>query len=191
VLIFLLVGLCCSLCVPAVLHSSEPIIIHRDLKSLNLLVDADWNVKVSDFGLSRFKALTSSGLMTAQCGTFHWMAPEVIAGHKYTEKADVYSFGIDMWELLTRAIPFTGLQPMQVKCVVTSTFHIDSRLVAVFVRSFSQVAMAVLTRGLRPAIPPDCPRDYALLMEACWQTEPELRPTFIEITERLAHMLDR
>jgi serine/threonine protein kinase len=67
----------------AVLHSSEPIIIHRDLKSLNLLVDADWNVKVSDFGLSRFKAVTSSGLMTAQCGTFHWMAPEVIAGHKY------------------------------------------------------------------------------------------------------------
>ena len=65
------------------MHSSDPIIIHRDLKSLNLLVDESWAVKVSDFGLSRFKAITPSGLMTAQCGTFHWMAPEVIAGHRY------------------------------------------------------------------------------------------------------------
>ena len=42
------------------------------------------------------------------------MAPEVIAGHVYTEKADVYSFAINMWELLTRAIPYAGMQPMQV-----------------------------------------------------------------------------
>ena len=83
------------------LHTHSPIIIHRDLKSLNLLVDQDWNVKVSDFGLSRFKV---SSLMTGQCGTYQWMAPEVVRGHNYTEKADVYSFGINLWEIYTRNI---------------------------------------------------------------------------------------
>lgn len=64
-----------------VLHTANPVIIHRDLKSLNLLVDDRYTVKVSDFGLARFKAPSSASYMTAQCGTFHWMAPEVIAGH--------------------------------------------------------------------------------------------------------------
>ena len=50
--------------------------------------------------------------------------------------------------------------------------------------------MAVLTRGLRPSIPADCPRPYAALMEACWQTEPSVRPPFSEIAERLTAMLD-
>lgn len=53
-------------------------------------------------------------MMTGQCGTYQWMAPEVIGGHIYTEKADVFSFGINLWELLTRKIPYDGMQPMQV-----------------------------------------------------------------------------
>jgi serine/threonine protein kinase len=136
----------------------------RDLKSLNILIDARWCAKISDFGLSRFKAAAPSTLYTAQCGTFHWMAPEVIKGHRYTEKADVYSFGINLWELLTRSTPFEGLQPVQ-------------------------VGIAVLRDGARPPIPPGAPPDYAALIQDCWQTEPEARPSFQDIIQRLKDLL--
>lgn len=73
------------------LHTSNPAILHRDLKSDNLLVTSDWTIKVADFGLTRF--ISEKKQMT-QVGTPMWMAPEIIMGKKYTEKADVYAFGI-------------------------------------------------------------------------------------------------
>lgn len=66
------------------LHLSQPAIIHRDLKSANILVDKHFGVKISDFGLSRVKALNCT--MTGQTGTFQWMSPEVISSEAYTEK---------------------------------------------------------------------------------------------------------
>ena len=66
------------------LHKSR--IIHRDLKSLNLLLGDKWNIKITDFGLSRTSNSNSQSVMTGQVGTCHWMAPELIRGHKYTEK---------------------------------------------------------------------------------------------------------
>ena len=139
------------------LHTHKPTIIHRDLKSLNLLVDEQWTLKVTDFGLSRFK---SQQLMTGQCGTFQWMAPEVVASQSYTEKADVYSFGVNLWELWTRKVPYGKLQPMQ-------------------------VAVAVMSKGKRPGVPDDMPSAYRSLMEACWEQKPEKRPPFTEIMLRL------
>ena len=70
------------------LHSSNPVILHRDLKSDNLLVTQDWTVKVADFGLTRF--LSEKKAMT-QVGTPMWMAPEIIMGRKYTEKGNSFS----------------------------------------------------------------------------------------------------
>jgi serine/threonine protein kinase len=81
------------------LHTLPQCIIHRDLKPSNLLVDENWNVKIADFGFARIKE--ENATMT-RCGTPCWTAPEIIRGEKYAEKADVYSFGIIMWEMLTR-----------------------------------------------------------------------------------------
>lgn len=69
-------------------------------------VDDNWQVKVADFGLATVKSRTFAKTM---CGTTGWVAPEVLAEQGYTEKADVYSFAIILWEILTRQIPYAGL----------------------------------------------------------------------------------
>lgn len=143
----------------AYLHSRNPVIIHRDLKTDNLLVDDNWQVKVADFGLATVKSRTFAKTM---CGTTGWVAPEVLAEQGYTEKADVYSFAIILWELLTRQIPYAGKNTMQV------------------VRS--------VDRGERLAIPPTCPPDYARLINLCWDTDPSLRPSFVTVLTTLEHM---
>ncbi|XWS14209.1 hypothetical protein CRYUN_Cryun36dG0103400 [Craigia yunnanensis] len=95
------------------LHHFNPPIIHRDLKSSNLLVDKNWTVKVGDFGLSRLKHETFLTTKTGK-GTPQWMAPEVLRNEPSDEKSDVYSFGVILWELATETIPWDNLNSMQV-----------------------------------------------------------------------------
>ncbi|XP_027937083.1 serine/threonine-protein kinase CTR1-like isoform X3 [Vigna unguiculata] len=94
------------------LHQMRPPIVHRDLKSPNLLVDDSYTVKVCDFGLSRTKANTFLSSKTA-AGTPEWMAPEVIRGELSNEKCDVFSFGVILWELVTLQQPWRHLNPSQ------------------------------------------------------------------------------
>ena len=138
----------------AYLHSGNPPILHRDLKSANLLLDESYTTKVCDFGLSRLKAQSRS--MTANCGTVQWMAPEVLANRSYDEKADVYSFGIIVWELLSRECPYEGMTAIQ-------------------------CALAVLNRDKRPDIPKWCPPGLHALIKSCIKKDPSDRPTFAEI----------
>jgi len=146
------------------LHCSDPIIIHRDLKSHNLLVDEHFKVKVCDFGLStmvkrhldRFTAMTP-------VGTPCWTAPEVLRNELYSERADVFSFGVVLWELVTREDPYQGMP----------TF---------------QIVIAVGQHKMRPLIPPNAPSALSQLMADCWNEDPNLRPPFSEIVSRLEKM---
>ncbi|PWZ13434.1 Serine/threonine-protein kinase STY17 [Zea mays] len=132
-------------------------IVHRDLKTANLLMD-DQVVKVADFGVARVK--DQSGVMTAETGTYRWMAPEVIEHLPYDHRADVFSFGIVLWELLTGKLPYEDMTPLQ-------------------------AAVAVVQKDLRPTIAVDTHPMLAELLQRCWQKDPALRPTFAEIVDIL------
>ena len=138
---------------------------HRDLKATNCLLDGDMRVKLADFGLSKSKALATTLFAgrpseTGPSGTITHMAPELLLENMFTEKCDVYSFGVVMWEVLSRGVPFAGLQREQIT--------------------------AQLVVGRRPSpIPEDSPPQLVALMEACWEQEPFVRPDFKRIVRRL------
>ena len=88
-------------------------VLHCDLKSSNVLIDENWNVKLCDFGLSRINSNHKKG-QARRVGTPHWMAPEILRGEKYEFESDVYSFGMLVWELLTGEIPYQKYSPAQI-----------------------------------------------------------------------------
>lgn len=99
-------------------------IVHRDLKSANCLVDKHWTVKICDFGLSRIMTELPIKDSTA-AGTPEWMAPELLRNEPFTDKCDVFSLGVIIWELYTLKRPWEGVKPMQ---VVYSVAHEGARL---------------------------------------------------------------
>ncbi|KAF8392719.1 hypothetical protein HHK36_023068 [Tetracentron sinense] len=103
------------------LHHCNPPVIHRDLKSTNLLVDKNWTVKVGDFGLSHLKCETYLTTKTGK-GTPQWMAPEVLRKEPSDEKSDVYSYGVILWELVTEKIPWENFTSIQ-DGMLCSTVH--------------------------------------------------------------------
>ncbi|CAL5355527.1 unnamed protein product [Camellia sinensis] len=141
------------------LHTSHPTIVHRDLKTPNLLVDKNWLVKVCDFGLSRVKHHTFLS-SNSTAGTPEWMAPEVLRNEPSNEKSDVYSFGVILWELATLQVPWTGMNSMQVVGAVGfQGRHLD------------------ITEEIDPTA--------AQIIIDCWHPNPQLRPSFGQLITRL------
>nr|CAD1836393.1 unnamed protein product [Ananas comosus var. bracteatus] len=150
------------------LHSHG--IIHRDLKPENLLLTADQRtVKLVDLGLAREETLTE--MMTAETGTYRWMAPELYStvtlrhGEKkhYNHKVDVYSFAIVLWELLHNRLPFEGMSNLQ-------------------------AAYAAAFKNIRPTAD-NLPEELALILTSCWNEDPNSRPNFSQIVQMLLHYL--
>lgn len=149
----------CSL---LVLHEKN--ILHRDVKSLNFLLDDDGAVKICDFGMSKIslKSKSIANSVVANIGSTRWKAPETFgAAGKYTLKSDVFSLGMTFFEIATGKVPFDG-------------FHNDD--VIFEIRS-----------GNRPEFPSsmDISNEFISIIQACWHQNPEMRPTSEQVVERI------
>uniref|UniRef100_A0A8C2BV35 mitogen-activated protein kinase kinase kinase n=1 Tax=Cyprinus carpio TaxID=7962 RepID=A0A8C2BV35_CYPCA len=129
-------------------------IIHRDLKSPNMLITHDDLVKISDFGTS--KELRDKSTKMSFAGTVAWMAPEVIRNEPVSEKVDIWSFGVVLWEMLTGEIPYKD---------------VDS----------SAIIWGVGNNSLQLPLPESCPDGFKILLRQCWNCKPRNRPSFRQI----------
>ena len=157
-------------------------VVHRDLKSHNILLDGypgDQIVpKVCDFGLAKSRETMelANATNTQSVGTPLWMAPEVVSGSAYGSECDVYSFAIIMYEILFEKLPYS-----EQKLLTSIQFKVAS------------------DPNFRPALPPDqelesqdiaeeereSKKRFIELMKQCWQHNPQERPKFEEIVDRL------
>lgn len=129
-------------------------------EDISLKVTAEDRCKIIDYGASRVDVDTN---MTGNIGTLAWMAPEMFSGTTYSEKIDVYSFAIVLYELVVREVPFAG----------ENAFSLPV-----------QVA-----KGLRPKIPKNIPKKWVKLITQCWQEKPSKRPPFPKIVDTLQGFL--
>ncbi|CAK4235077.1 unnamed protein product [Aphanomyces euteiches] len=142
------------------LHSYS--VIHRDFKSRNLLVDSQKGLKLTDFGISRE---VTEATMTVGVGTFRWMAPEVIQGQAYTVAADIYSFGMTLYELDSHQLPYHNVKHPTTGLIMTDT----------------AIILAVGQGLLQPTFSDACPDWLRSLALRCIAHDPEERPTSNEV----------
>ncbi|XP_071525007.1 serine/threonine-protein kinase TNNI3K-like isoform X2 [Panulirus ornatus] len=143
------------------LHTLPQPIIHRDLNSHNILLNNECHARVADFGESRFVRNICEENMTKQPGNLRWMAPEVFTQcTRYSIKADVFSFGLCLWELLASELPFAHLKP-------------------------AAAAADMAYKHSRPPLDLAFPVEVSVLLEKAWHKVPEERPDFSQIIEDL------
>ena len=145
------------------LHSRK--IVHCDLKSPNILIDKNYNIKLGDFGLSRFIGKNSENIK-GKIGTPHWMAPEILLGGKYEYHSDIFSYGMILWEILTGDIPYNNIDPKKIENLITNEKNI------VKVPDYGNLILRKLCKS-------------------CINYEPEKRPSIDEILKELKNIYDK
>ncbi|XP_077488505.1 hepatocyte growth factor receptor-like isoform X2 [Amblyomma americanum] len=142
--------------------------VHRDLAARNCMLNEDLVVRVADFGLSRdiYEKDYYSGDNKKTKLPVRWMAPESLEKGTYNHKTDVWSYGVLLWELMTRG--------------VTPYPDVDNWDIARFLR-----------QGRRMERPEFCPRELYNLMLQCWQKDPKMRPPFKKLVTDVANVIDK
>jgi len=138
------------------------ILLHRDLASRNILLKSG-NAVVSDFGMALARDVRTSVREETDLVPIRWMAPESLLDNLYSTKSDVFSFGVVIWEIVTRRSPWSG-------------------------ERMNAIARNVI-KGDRLIIPDDCDVELKKLMNMCWQAEVDDRPEFTEVCDYL-HQMD-
>lgn len=145
------------------LHSHNPPIVHRDMKSVNVLMDEKLNAKISDFGMAKIRRLTMDMPHGVE-GTYAYMAPEILLnGHPGTQESDVYALGVILWEIATRKDPH---------CEIKSILH-------------------KIKLGKRDPIPDETPPIFRSMIERCWAQDRKDRPQVREVYDVLSQLNER
>jgi hypothetical protein len=154
------------------LHERKPQpVVHRDLKPQNLLIDGSGHVKIADFGLAKvidqvkLKSMDENYVMTGETGSYRYMAPEVFRHEKYSEKVDVYAFGILLFQFTSP----TGAPPMD---------HLGT----------VAAAEAMSLRHERPLISPKVSPELKILIQSCWHPDPAFRPSATDCCKKLEEL---
>ena len=154
------------------LHERKPQpVVHRDLKPQNLLIDGSGHVKIADFGLAKvidqvkLKSMDENYVMTGETGSYRYMAPEVFRHEKYSEKVDVYAFGMLLYQLTSP----NGAPPLD---------HLGT----------VAAAEAMSLRHERPIISPKVSPLLKQLIQGCWHPDPAFRPSATECCKKLEEL---
>lgn len=146
------------------LHSCE--VIHRDMKSPNVLLDEEGRAKICDFGVSKLLSGDSTEASTA-VGTTRWSSPEALLGETGVRKStDVYSFGVMMWEMITNTVPWKNLSAMQIAIRISRGDNL-----------------------VLPAVSEDAPEALMDVLKQCLDRDPGNRPLFPDLYESFNEML--